>query len=303
MAKSEIKPPVKESTQAGQEVKATGHSDVQVAVVESSTELIKRGQLMDMFEADAGSGISDLSAAAFSIPFMSILQKGSPQVSKMNPKYIKGAEPGFLMNNVTGQIFPGEIDEEGRGGLSFIPCMCQLSVVRWKPRDSGGGLVGHYSHNDPFLKKCRKNEKGQPEDPETHDVFIDTAYHYGLSLFNEFPTFSVVSMASTQLKASRAWNTLMKGIVKRNANGVMFNPPMYSHVYRLSTVYQSKDKYDWYGWKVETERELSGENKNDVQLYLTAKEFYRQIKEGLVQISAPSQELLDEVPDDARVPF
>ena len=169
---------------------------------------------------------------------------------------------------------------------------------------AGGGLVGHYRHDEVQKMKLRKNEKGQLEDPETHDVFIDTAYHYGLSLFSEFPTFSVVSMASTQLKASRGWNTLMRGIVKKNSKGTMFNPPMYSHVYKLTTVGQVKDKYDWYGWRIETERELSEQSKEDVQLYLTAREFYRQIKEGRVKVSAPMPDSLEvDQEDPDKVPF
>ena len=56
-------------------------------------------------------------------------------------------------------------------------------------------------------------------------------------------------MAGTQLKASKGWLSMMMGIRMQGKNGA-FNPPMYSHIYTLTTVPQSNAKGTWFGWNV-----------------------------------------------------
>ena len=256
----------------------------------------------DLFQEDAGGGLSNLKGNDYAIPFITILQKGSPQVSKNNAKYIKGAEQGMIMNTVTADIYLGEAEGDEPGGILYIPCGYQKTLVRWKPRDSGGGLVCHYDENDPILKKFGRNDRGQLYDEATKDIIIDTAYHFGLLLHGEgFPEYAVVSMASTQLKKSRTWNTVMRRIMKKDANGRIFNPPSFSHVYRLTTIGESKDTYDWYGWRIISEGEVQ-----DIELYKLARQFSKDIEAGAVRVSAPPQEFEDDGvtgPGDDHTPF
>jgi hypothetical protein len=254
--------------------------------------------LADLFSQDAGEGIAK-GAGAYAIPFITILQKGSPQVSKQNAKYIKGAEVGSIMNTVTGDIYPGMAEDDEPGGILFVPCGYQKQCVRWKSRDSGGGLVAHYAENDPILRTFEKNERGQMVDKASGDLIIDTAYHLGLVLHETgFPEFACISMASTQMKKSRQWNTIMRRIMKKDKSGRIFNPPSYSHVYRLTTIGETKDSYDWAGWLIVSEGDVQ-----DVELYKMAREFAKQIDAGEVRVSAPVQEFDSEVPDKEEVPF
>jgi hypothetical protein len=245
-----------------------------------------------MFQEDAGGGLANIGSADFAIPFIQILQKGSPQVSRANAKYIKGAAAGMIINTVTGKVVPGEPDDKDRPtGILFIPCGYQSQLVRWKPRDSGGGLVCHYKEGDPELKKFKRNERGQLL-ADNGDLIIDTSYHFGLALDEElgFPEYAVISMASTQRKKSRTWNTIMRRIMFKNSRtGEIFNPPSYSHAYRLTTVGETKDTYDWYGWAIVSEGQLQ-----DVNLYKMAKEFSQQVASGNVKVSAPPNEFESE---------
>jgi hypothetical protein len=265
-----------------------------VEKIGDATEMVVVAPSMDMFQEDAGGGLANLGANDFAIPFISILQKGSPQVSRANAKHIKGAESGMIMNTVTGKCVPGEATDDDPGGILFIPCGYQKQAVRWKNRDSGGGLVCHYLENDPALKKFPRNDRGQLWDPESKDIIIDTAYHFGLVLHEEsgFPEFAVISMASTQLKKSRTWNTVMRRIMFRDAQNRVFNPPSYSHVYRLTTVGEAKDTYDWFGWNIISEGQVK-----DVSIYKMAREFAKQVESGNVRVSAPPQEFDGEVGD------
>jgi hypothetical protein len=271
--------------------------DKQVVTQESTgnlpKELVQHSAVDDMFQEDAGGGLTGLGANDFAIPFLAILQKASPQVSRNNAKYVKGAEEGMVMNTVTGKLFPGQPDGDAPGGILFIPCGYQKQLVRWKSRDSGGGLVCHYEESDPALRQFKRDERGRLFDEVTKDVVIDTAYHFGLLLHDGgFPEMSVISMASTQLRQSRTWNTIMRSIMMKTKDGKIFNPPSFSHVYRLTTIGQTKDKYDWYGWKIVSEGQVQ-----DQALYLLARDFSKQIAEGKVKVSAPPSDFDDQDAD------
>ncbi len=255
--------------------------------------------LSDLFQEDAGAGMAK-GANDYAVPFITILQKGSPQVSKANPKFLKGAEPGAIMNTVTQDVYRGDSGPDSPGGILYVPCGYQKQLVRWKPRDSGGGLVCHYAENDPALKKFSRNQRGQLTDLETQDIIVDTAYHFGLLLHDGgFPEFAVISMYSTQLKKSRMWNTVMRRIMKRGSSGNIFNPPSYSHVYRLTTLGESKDSYDWYGWNIVSEGEVQ-----DVEIYKVARDFSKQVESGNVRVSAPPQDFDEPVEKgDEGIPF
>lgn len=276
----------------------------EVVVVEVAPVVVVQS-MADLLAEDAGAGLENLKSSDFAIPFITILQKGSPQVSRANGKYIKNAAPGMIMNTLTSEIFSGEATDDDPGGVVFIPCGFQKTLVRWKSRDSGGGLVCHYQEGHPDLKKFIKNERGQLVDPTTQDIIVDTAYHFGLVIHGEsFPEFAVVSMYSTQLRKSRVWNTTMRKIVKKDSTNRMYNPPSYSHAYRLTTVGESRDSYDWYGWKIVIERELTND---DMDVYLMAREFAKQVRSGDIKVSAPPQDFDDSIatpaPAGDDVPF
>jgi hypothetical protein len=59
----------------------------------------------------------------------------------------------------------------------------------------------------------------------------------------------------------------------------LFTPPMYSQVYRLSTVKESNDKGQWYGWEVERVGSVEDDN-----VYLAAKAFAESIGAGDVNV-------------------
>jgi hypothetical protein len=253
--------------------------------VQGNQEVEVARSLNNMFAEDAGGGFGGMGAGDYALPFLAILQKGSPQVSKQNAKFIKGAEVGDVLNTVSGKVYKAST-ADGGPGITFVPCGYTHSVVEWKPRDSGGGFIAAHHDGDPILKQCTRNEKNQLVHSTTGNVFVDTSYHYGLVIEESgFPEPCVVSMYSTQLKKSRNFNTMMRSIKKRAPSGQIYNPPMYSHKYTLHTVPESRDQYDWAGWQISPAGEVT-----DVELYKFAREFAKQIESGQVRVSAPPQE-------------
>ena len=201
------------------------------------------------FSADAGQGREGVGSSDMALPYLTILQDLSPQVKKSNEKHIPDAEPGMIFNTLTNEII------DGQTGVFFIPCAFQKLFVEWKPRSTGGGFV--QAHVDAsILQKTRKDDRGK-DVLENGNLIVTTAYHLGIIATTMQKV--IVAMASTQLKKSRKWNSIMAEIILKDKDGrpmrdaVTGRPliaPTYSRVYRLNTVLERKDQHSWYGWNI-----------------------------------------------------
>lgn len=270
-AEAEISEPIETQTTA-------------VSTVESGLP----AELNEMYEADAGAGVDEMSGADLAIPFLSIIQKMSPQVDETTPKYIEGAKPGMILNTLTNELYDGKV------GIPAIACGYQKLYTEWTPRDQGGGFLGHH-HEDSLVVKNSKVDEKNKRHTANGNILVDTAYYFVFAMPKDGMFQAIVSMASTQLKKSRKWNSLMKGIILRNKAGKAFTPPMYSHVYLLQTEPESNDQGSWYGWKITTVKMV-----DDVDLMQTAKRFNEQVKSGAVRTGPPPSEETASNPD---VPF
>ena len=230
----------------------------------------------DMFEEDAGGGFENADAESYAIPFLAILQSGSPQCKKSEGAYIKGAEEGMLFNTVTQDLFDGE------EGLEVVPCYYKRSFTKWEDSDKPK-FRGEVAPSDPVVSAGRVNSEGHLIDNEGN-LLVDTRTHYVLVLTQD-GGFSpaVISMSSTQIKKSRQWMSKMNNIKMKRADGSAFTPPMFSHKYKVTTVPESNDKGAWMGWKLELVEPLS-----DKALYAAAKEFRAAVSSGEVKEQVPS---------------
>jgi hypothetical protein len=254
--------------------------------------VVQRKAVGAMMEEDEGAGFENADKDSYAVPFYSILQSGSPQVKRTEGAYIEKAEEGMIYNSVTREVF------DGQEGILVLPLHFRRSFTRWGSRKMGGGLKGEYEPGDPIIGQLRaeggKNDgfgarylpdsKGEFH-KDTSDVVNDTRTHY-LFHVRENGAFSpgVLSVTSTQIKKSKMWMSVMDGIKKARADGTLFTPPMFSHLYRLTTVAESNDQGSWWGWKIELVRELTASD-----VYVAARGFRDAIKRGEVKV-APMQE-------------
>lgn len=219
-----------------------------------------------MFTADAGAGFEEADASAYAIPFLMILQSGSPQCKKSDGAYIKGAEEGMFFNSVTQEVFSGE------DGIVVIPCHYSNRFIEWKPRESGGGFVAeHLPGEAPATEKDDKNRDILPNG----NILVDTRNHYVLLLDKEGNVSpALITMSSTQLKKSRQWMSKMQGIKIKGPNGIQ-TAPMASRMYRLTTTPENNDKGSWFGFRIELEGIVQ-----DPAVYKAAMEFRDAVKSG-----------------------
>ena len=251
-------------------------------MAQAKNEVVESNQstavaLASMYEEDANSGFENADAEAYAIPFLNILQSGSPQVKKSDGAYIKGAEEGMMFNTVTQEVISGE------DGVQVIPCYYKRSFVKWAPRETGGGYRGEVMPSDPQVTAGKTNADGELIDAEGNNL-VDTRTHYVLVLDkNGGYQPAVISMSSSQIKKSRQWMSRMNGLKLARKDGTLFTPPMFSHVYHLTTTAESNDQGSWFGWKIET-----GSAVENAALYQAAKAFRDAVSSGEVKEQQPA---------------
>ena len=81
----------------------------------SSSEVL----VLDDDLLSGGTGLEDTSSEDYAIPFIRVLQSGSPQLKKSNGKYIEGAAQGMMFNTVTNRLYDGD---EGLASCSVRLC-------------------------------------------------------------------------------------------------------------------------------------------------------------------------------------
>lgn len=236
--------------------------------------------LQATFATDSGAGFEEASASAFAIPFLQILQSGSPQCKKSDGAYIKGAEEGMLYNTVTQELFSGDT------GILVIPCHYTNRFIEWKLRESGGGFVAE--HLPGTTDPTEKDDKGRDILPNSN-VLVDTRNHYVMVKDAEgMLSPALITMSSTQLKKSRQWMSKMQGIKVKDAGGNFVTAPMSSRRYRITTVPESNDKGSWFGFAIALESIV-----DSVAEYKAAQDFRDAVKTGAAKAkfeSAPDAE-------------
>jgi hypothetical protein len=85
-------------------------------------------------------------------------------------------------------------------------------------------------------------------------------------------------MKSTQLKKSRKWNSMIQSVTMQGKNGP-FNPPRFSHIYRIKSVAEENSKGSWHGWEMSREEPIQ-----DANIYAQAKAFSESVLSGDVVV-------------------
>jgi hypothetical protein len=242
---------------------------------------IANAELDAMLMEDAGAGTEFMNKDDFAIPRISILQSGSDQVKKSSGGYIQGAEEGMFFDNISNEI------KDGAEGLLFIPVSYRRAHIEWKPRTAGGGFVADHGVSDAEYKACEVDDKGNHITADGNEI-VPTAEYYGLVVDEEKKTTKqvVISLAKSQLKKARRWNTLINQlqIPKPDGKGTM-NPAMFYMAYKLTTVPESNDNGSWFGISVAAYKpttEIGG-----VELYMAAREFRKAVIGGDVKVANP----------------
>ena len=231
----------------------------------------------NLFEADANKGAQNISQEDLALPFLKVLGQLSPEINSRDAKYIKGAQPGMILNTVTGDYYDGE------KGINVLPVFYKRQYIEWQDRGASlGAPVAIHEVDSDLLSKVTRDKSNKDRLPNGN-YLENTASHFVI-LMGETPTTALISMKATQLKISRKWNSMMMGIKMQGKSG-LFTPPTYSHIYNLKTVQQSNDKGTWFGWDVAKVGPVQ-----DKAVYDIAKNFADRVSKGEVQAKHGTEE-------------
>ena len=230
---------------------------------------------VSLFEADAESMGEVLDQDDVKIPFL--------KIDKDN---------GTICQEVTGQQWSSE------EGVTVIPCAYQRVFIEWAPRGTGPGApVNIFQKDEPRPETKR--------DPSTNkDMIVDGGGNYIEETHQHFVLIkqgdgnleaALIAMKSTQLKKSRAWNTVVSSRTMQGANGI-FKPPRFAYTYKLTTQHENNTKGDWWGWSVELGESLA--ESNQVLAYQQAREFAKSIRAGDVVVKHEQEGDDDSSSDD-----
>lgn len=232
------------------------------------------GAAMNFIE-DAGKGMEGADKDSFAIPFISVLQPLSPCIVDGT---LPGAKSGLFHNSITNALSES---------VQVIPVAFQRRFLAWMPRSKGGGFKGEHAVADVEINNIGwvKNAEGRMVLPDGAEL-KDTRMHYVLVL-GEQGSYSpaLISLSSTQIKKSKRWLSMMQSIQLPNPKGGFFNPPAYSHIYKLTSTKEQNEKGQWFG----IEPTLVGPVQSG-EIYAAAKAFNAQVIAGKVETAPPPQE-------------
>ncbi len=232
-----------------------------------------------LVDSKENTGFENMGADDLAIPFLMILQSGSPQVRGATK--IKDAREGDFFNTVTSEVLVSPIQ--------IIPCAYEKAYIEWLLRENGGGYVQR--HNDQsILDQAPRNDRNQNILPNGNQV-VTTAYYYCILIKKGVPEKVVISLTSTQLKKARKWNSTMMSL-KFEYQGRQITPPMFSHTYEAHTIEESNEKGVWSGWVFGNPEMIK-----DGPMYVAAKQFHDDCTSGNIRTAPPPGDEGDTVPN------
>ena len=218
-----------------------------------------------------------------SIPFLQILQSLSPQCTKGEAEYIKGAEASDLLNTVAQSVIKSRDDDDNAiVATRVLPIHYKRSFIEWVPRTQGGGIVHEYSVEEGLsIITQRSKETGQDIIQEGSPLgtpgnqLNDTHTHFMFQI-NDDGTYEpvVLTMSSTQIKPSKDLNNMVSKQVLPDGR----KAPRFFGIYDVTTQRKSNDQGSWYVWKFERNGDVLSENMMD--MFREAKTFVEGITAG-----------------------
>lgn len=174
------------------------------------------------------SGFEDTSSQTFKMPFLKILQSGSPELKKSDPKYIPGAEAGDFCNSATQELYKE---------LDVIVLKIAHSLIVWRPER--GGLVGRFGKEEE-REIVASREGVKKWDAEGNSV-VD-AIEFLCMNANDIEDISVLSMSTASLKHAKSFATRIRRL---KCDGKPVNVS-WAGIWKIRTVEETNEKGSWF---------------------------------------------------------
>jgi len=251
-----------------------------------TTKALTKGDKLPAFLKDnkyadiEDAGLEQADSDSFAIPFLRVLQSGSPQVKKTSGKCIDGAEEGMLFNTVSQEFI-----DTAKEHVHVVPVYYRRAFMEWKLREDGGGYVAEHppEKGAAMLAETERDDKNRDILPNGNQI-TDTRYHY-VMLVHEDGTFEplIITMERSQLKKSKRFNSDIN--LKRQSRNV----PTSALMYKVGVEGETKDDDSWWSWDLKFDDLVQ-----DQKLFDAAIEFQGQIRAGEIKEAADTLADADE---------
>lgn len=199
----------------------------------AKTEVTTAGEASNLpaayagYEEHASAGLNELDSSDKSIPFLKIIEKGSPEMEEGI-----GAQPGMLINTATKKLYES---------VRFVPACREHAYVEWVPVDSGGGLVASYPATAP-ISVWAKSQRGKVKLKNGNEL-VETFYLFGTIIGDDGDvTPAVIAFTSTRIATYKTITNKASALMMPGSNGRKFNPPWFAHAWRIGTKKETDDK-------------------------------------------------------------
>jgi hypothetical protein len=252
---------------------------------------------------DSGKGYEGQTSKDLSLPWINVLQDGSPQVKDKESHYVSG----MLYNTVTHE------GVEGKVGMVIIPVHKRRVFVEWVPRDNGGGWVAvHEVESDVVAKAIADSTAFGKYSVKGNDL-VETFELYFLILDPEDLEsesaigFGVIAITSKKIKPFKDWTTALS-LVNYRKFGIAKQPPIFANRVKLLTFTDKHKTFVYENVKFQPlnpdTAELPGIMTSllgkDTPLYNEAKNLREMIQKGMAKVdySTQAQDTPTEEADD-----
>ncbi len=236
-------------------------------VKKNKTEMFKvtDKKALDLMSKDAENHVDGTAIEDLEMPRIKILQSGSPEVKKSDPKCIKGAEEGDTFNTLTSEV------TKAKDGFYFVPVQRRITYIEWKPIDSGGGMVNKFGTDPSEYLKLDTNDKGAKVNEAGNEI-VKSYEFLGYVINKQTMTFqqAFIGMSNTKAKKARKLNSFIMKLSDEKTGKTL---PEYAGVYDFSTIPESNDKNSWFNYDIKQFGYTLGIPKIGDMLYEKAKAF------------------------------
>lgn len=206
----------------------------------TTEEKLPAGLSQEMLDQYGGAGTSQEREDNL-IPFLAVIQKGTPCADPDSEEYNEDVKVGEIMNMATGERYDS---------LIVQPCHFSKADVEWTLRENGGGLVAQHEIGSVPEADLVVDDRGRRITPSGTQL-VETKYHTVIAYPEGGEPFgAIIGLSSTGLKVSRTWMQLMNSFKVKTPSG-RITVPSFSRKYRLTTEAKKNAKGTWRQIKVE----------------------------------------------------
>lgn len=171
-------------------------------------------------------GLEEVSQEDVLVPRLSISQSNSPEVTKGDPKFIKGLETGHFFNSLTGEDYGVKV--------TLIPLFFFKQYIHFRDRKEGGGIEAVYQSAADVPKGGLDFVNG--EKPPVTEFKCEMCLIVKDGVYDPI----VASFKSTGMKTAKKWNALMRQV----------QLPAYARAYILDITNEKNTDGSWFGTAV-----------------------------------------------------